>query len=42
VFALATDQLVELNPGSGWPTVPHDGPALFDEARLPIQEYYGV
>ncbi|MDX2560111.1 nucleoside deaminase [Streptomyces sp. TX20-6-3] len=42
VFALATEQLVELNPRSGeWPTVPQDGPALFDEARAPIDAYYG-
>jgi len=33
--------LVELNPDSGaWPTVPQDGPALFDEARVPIEAYY--
>lgn len=42
VFALATEQLVELNPDSGaWPTVPQEGPALFDEARGPIDAYYG-
>jgi tRNA(Arg) A34 adenosine deaminase TadA len=41
VFALATEQLVELNPQSGaWPAVQQDGPALFDEARVPIEEYY--
>ncbi|MFG1808132.1 nucleoside deaminase [Streptomyces sp. NPDC049040] len=41
VYALSTDQLVELNPASGaWPTVPQDGPALFDEARGPIVAYY--
>ena len=40
VFALATEQLVALNPGSTWPTVPQEGPALFDEARVPIEEYY--
>ncbi|MFC4909545.1 nucleoside deaminase [Actinomadura gamaensis] len=41
VYALATEQLVELNPSSGaWPTVPQDGPALFDEARVPIETYY--
>ncbi|MGQ4384659.1 nucleoside deaminase [Streptomyces sp. SAS_270] len=41
VYALATDQLVELNPDSGaWPTVPQEGPALFDEARVPIEGYY--
>ncbi|MFC0505197.1 nucleoside deaminase [Micromonospora costi] len=41
VYALATEQLVELNPASGaWPAVPQDGPALFDEARAPIDAYY--
>lgn len=40
VFALSAEQLVELQPGSGWPVVPQDGPALFDEARLPIEAYY--
>ena len=41
VYALATEQLVELNPASGaWPVVAHDGPALFDEARGPIEAYY--
>ncbi|WP_331742703.1 nucleoside deaminase [Streptomyces sp. NBC_01006] len=41
VYALSTAQLVELNPESGaWPTVAQDGPALFDEARAPIDAYY--
>jgi tRNA(Arg) A34 adenosine deaminase TadA len=40
VFALSTEQLVELNPSSAWPTVGQDGPALFDEARVPIEGYY--
>ncbi|MFI7521151.1 nucleoside deaminase [Micromonospora globbae] len=41
VYALATEQLVELNPASGaWPTVTQDGPALFDEARVPVEAYY--
>ncbi|MFC8509986.1 nucleoside deaminase [Streptomyces sp. NPDC057411] len=42
VFALATDQLGALNPESGaWPSVPQEGPALFEEARVPIDAYYG-
>ncbi|MFE2163490.1 nucleoside deaminase [Streptomyces sp. NPDC059447] len=42
VYALSTEQLVELNPQSGdWPTVAQDGPALFGEARTPIEAYYG-
>ncbi|WP_371680780.1 nucleoside deaminase [Streptomyces sp. NBC_01276] len=41
VYALSTAQLVELNPESGaWPTAAQDGPALFDEARVPIVDYY--
>ncbi|MCX5399825.1 nucleoside deaminase [Streptomyces sp. NBC_00102] len=41
VYALSTEQLVGLNPESGaWPDVPQDGPALFDEARTPVEEYY--
>ena len=40
VYALATDQLLELNPGSEWPVVPQEGPALFDAARVPIEAYY--
>ncbi|MBO4269259.1 nucleoside deaminase [Microbispora triticiradicis] len=41
VFALSTAQLIELNPAGGWPTVPQDGPALFEEARVPIDDHYG-
>ncbi|MEU2549086.1 nucleoside deaminase [Streptomyces roseolus] len=41
VHALSTAQLVALNPESGaWPAVVQDGPALFDEARVPIVTYY--
>lgn len=41
VYALATEQLIELNPESGqWPTVTQDGPTLFEEARVPIETYY--
>ena len=42
VYALSTEQLVELNPPSGdWPSVTQNGPALFHEARTPITAYYG-
>ncbi|MGW6145030.1 nucleoside deaminase [Streptomyces sp. NPDC055144] len=42
VYALSTEQLVQLNPHSGhWPSVTQDGPALFGEARAPINAYYG-
>ena len=41
VYALSTEQLVSIHPDSGnWPSVPHDGPALFDEARAPVDRYY--
>jgi tRNA(Arg) A34 adenosine deaminase TadA len=40
VYALSTEQLVELNPSGTWPAVTQDGPALFDEARAPIDDYY--
>ena len=40
VYALSAAQALELNPGSGRPTVRQDGPALFDEARVPIERYY--
>ncbi|MEU3606235.1 nucleoside deaminase [Streptomyces sp. NPDC035033] len=41
VYALSTEQLIALNPPSGtWPTVPHDGPALHDEAHTAVAAYY--
>ncbi|WP_282205763.1 nucleoside deaminase [Kitasatospora fiedleri] len=41
VFALATEQLVALDPASGdRPVLVQDGPALFDEARAPIESYH--
>jgi tRNA(Arg) A34 adenosine deaminase TadA len=40
VYALATDQFTALVPGSEWPVVPQEGPALFEQARVPIEEYY--
>jgi tRNA(Arg) A34 adenosine deaminase TadA len=45
VYALASDQLQALQPaGVGNPDaaeVSYDGPALFDEARVPVEGYYG-
>lgn len=41
VYALSTEQFAGLNPGSNWPEVLQEGPALFEEARTPIEEYYG-
>jgi tRNA(Arg) A34 adenosine deaminase TadA len=41
VYALSTEQLISINADSGnWPSVPHDGPALLDEARAPVERYY--
>lgn len=40
VFALSEEQLAGLRPGGGWPVVPQDGPALYDEARVPVEGYY--
>jgi len=40
VYALSSEQLITLNPGSRWPAVTQEGPALFEEARAPIEEYY--
>jgi tRNA(Arg) A34 adenosine deaminase TadA len=40
VFALSEEQLAELKPGGGWPDVPQEGPALHDEARVPVEGYY--
>jgi hypothetical protein len=41
VYALSTKQLIEIHPQSGdWRAVTQDGPALFDEARAPIDAYY--
>ncbi|MGV9775750.1 nucleoside deaminase [Streptosporangium sp. NPDC003464] len=40
VFALSNEQLAALKPGGGWPHVPQEGPALLDEARVPIEGYY--
>jgi len=40
VYALSSDQHYELVPGSEWPTVPQDGPTLFEQARVPIETYY--
>jgi tRNA(Arg) A34 adenosine deaminase TadA len=40
VYALSTEQLVRLNPQSDWPAVAQEGPALPEEARAPIEQYY--
>jgi tRNA(Arg) A34 adenosine deaminase TadA len=40
VFALSGDQLTALKSGPGWPHVPQEGPALHEEARVPVEGYY--
>jgi tRNA(Arg) A34 adenosine deaminase TadA len=40
VFALSNEQLSSLKPGGGWPGFDLDGPALFDEASVPVEGYY--
>jgi tRNA(Arg) A34 adenosine deaminase TadA len=40
VYALSGEQFAGLNLEPGWPTVAQEGPALFEEARIPIEEYY--
>ena len=40
VFALSNDQLTALKPGGGRPGVPQEGPALHEEARIPVEGYY--
>jgi tRNA(Arg) A34 adenosine deaminase TadA len=41
VFALSNEQHARLVPGERHPDAPQDGPAIFDEARGPIESYYG-
>jgi len=40
VYALSNEQLADLKPSGGPPHVPQDGPALLDEARIPVEGYY--
>jgi tRNA(Arg) A34 adenosine deaminase TadA len=41
VYALSSEQLASLQPpGTGFPAVPQEGPALYDEARVPVEGYY--
>ncbi|MFB9839329.1 nucleoside deaminase [Actinoallomurus acaciae] len=40
VYALSEEQLAGLKPGGGWPEVPQEGPALYEEARVPVEGYY--
>ncbi|MQY08101.1 nucleoside deaminase [Actinomadura macrotermitis] len=41
VYALSGEQLASLQPpGTGFTEAPAEGPALFDEARVPVEGYY--
>jgi tRNA(Arg) A34 adenosine deaminase TadA len=40
VYALSGEQLNGLKPGGGFAAVPQEGPALYDEARVPVDGYY--
>ena len=40
VYALSGEQLDGLKPTGGFPAVPLEGPALYDEARVPVDGYY--
>jgi tRNA(Arg) A34 adenosine deaminase TadA len=42
VFALSNEQLTALKPGGGRPEVPQEGPALHEEARVPVEGYYSA
>ena len=40
VFALSGEQLNGLKSTGSFPAVPQEGPALYDEARVPVDGYY--
>ncbi len=40
VYALSGDQINALKPGGGFTPVPMEGPALYDEATVPLDGYY--
>ena len=40
VFALSGEQLDGLKSTGSFPAVPQEGPALYDEARVPVDGYY--
>ncbi|GAA4577571.1 nucleoside deaminase [Planotetraspora kaengkrachanensis] len=40
VFALSNEQLTGLKPPAAGTGVRQDGPALYDEARVPVEGYY--
>ena len=40
VYAISGEQVNALKPGGGFAPVPQEGPALYDEARVPVEGYY--
>ncbi|WP_086820842.1 nucleoside deaminase [Allokutzneria sp. NRRL B-24872] len=40
VFALSTEQLLGIKSGGDFPVVPKEGPALFEEAKAAVADYY--
>ncbi|MEP6853447.1 MAG: nucleoside deaminase [bacterium] len=40
IYALSEQQLTALKPSGGFPPVPQDGPAIWDEARGAVVGYY--
>ncbi|MGW6276376.1 nucleoside deaminase [Kribbella sp. NPDC055071] len=40
VYALSGEQLGGLKSTGDFPAVPQEGPALYDEARVPVEGYY--
>ena len=40
VYALSNEQFARLNLEPDWPAVAQEGPALFEEARIPLERYY--
>jgi tRNA(Arg) A34 adenosine deaminase TadA len=40
VYALSAEQLNGLKSSGGFPAVPQEGPALYNEAKVPVDGYY--
>jgi tRNA(Arg) A34 adenosine deaminase TadA len=40
VYALSGEQVTALKPSGGFPPVPMEGPALYDEAAAAVEGYY--
>ena len=40
VYALSNDQFATLFPDAVFASVPQDGPALFEQAQIPLEGFY--